>query len=583
MVRLEVTLVALMMVTMPIAGCIGEWSQSLDPTASDDVDEPLDDAYDTSQGWSTPTREPQYEVLDGIETKVESFDGTEISIGIFLPDKEGCDWQEGDLPAHDTNLTEDCQVPVVMDAGPYWGNVVDTQRYRPPLVEWLVPHGYAVVQMSVRGTGESGGCMEFMSTNEQRDVDEVVTWLGEAGWTNGNVGMMGRSYDGTTPFMAAAQGNPHLETIVPISGVASVPDLMFKNGTSETRGPIMHSVVYWAFYGMGATYGADAADWRAEHWTEQACEELLIGQAQGTYATGTGDTNDEYWDVREWRPDILENYDGSIWIVHGMQDWNVNPSQVVPWTDALMESDIETRAWLGQWAHHYPDRSDEHRNVRWDWADQTLAWFDYYLKDEGDPPPLNVEVEDSLFNWRTEDTYPPNDLEWETLTTSWGNAVTAADTPTAYTFEPLENDTRIAGMPQVRLQATPTTPNGGWIFAELNHVWPDGVTERIGWGALDLRHHDGGNEDPSVLTPGTPVDATIQFEPMDAHVPAGHQLQITVHKDGVEDIAQSPDPSPVTLSEADLRLPLIDRPSLVEQDPPRTTELPEPLTTVEAP
>lgn len=566
--RFKTYIIVLTMLTMTAAGCVSELGESLDQQTADALP---DDAYDASQGWSTPTTPPKYQILDGVETKVESFDGTPISVGVFLPDKEGCEWGE-EIPDHDADLPEDCQVPVVMDAGPYWANVVDEQRYRPPLVEWLVPQGYAVVQMSVRGTGESGGCMEFMSMSEQRDVDEVVTWIGEAAWSNGNVGMMGRSYDGTTPFMAAAQGNEHLKTIVPISGVASVPDLMFKNGTSESRGPIMHSVVYWALFGIGATYGADAADWRADHWQEQACEELVIGQAQGAYTMGTGDTSDAYWDVREWRQAILENYDGSIWIVHGLQDWNVDPSQVIPWVGALRESDIETKAWLGQWNHHYPDRVDEHRNARWDWADQTLAWFDHYLKEDDTPVSLDVEVEDSMFNWRTEDTYPPEDLEWAPFETPWETETVSGETTISHTFEPLHEDLRIAGLPHVHATMTPTTATGGWVFAELNHVWPDGVTERIGWGTIDLRHHEGGNEDPAVLTPGEALDVTLQFEPMDAHVAQGHQLELVLHKDGAASIPESPDPSPVIVEDATLDLPTIERPSLVQPGAPQTAE-----------
>jgi predicted acyl esterase len=570
MSRTFTLLVAVAMLTMGLAGCVG--TDPLEEQSVDEVEQAAEETYNTSQGWSTPTEPARYDILDGFEVKVDSFDDAQISVGVFLPDKEACDWGDGELPSDEAELAEACQVPVVIDAGPYWADAADEKSFRPPLVEWLVPRGYAVLHMSVRGTGESDGCMEFMSEAEQKDVDEVVTWAGEAAWSNGNVGMMGRSYDGTTPLMAAAQGNPHLETVVPISGVASAPDLMFKNGTSESRGPIMHSVVYWTLFGMGATYGADAADFRAEHWSEQACEELVVGQAQGAYATATGDTGDEYWQQREFRERILENYNGSVWIVHGLQDWNVNPSQVVPWVDQLMDSDIQTKAWLGQWNHHYPDRVDEHRNARWDWADQTLDWFDHYLKDEGDEPDLNVEVEDSLYNWRTEATYPPEDREQASLEVDWGTAVVSGETSVANTFEPLEDDLRIAGMPQVRTTATPSTTTGGWVFAELYDVWPDGTTERVGWGTLDLRHHEGGNEDPAPLVPGQPVEATIQFEPMDAHVAEGHQLQLVVHKSGVEDIPASPDPSPVALEDTSLRLPTIERPSTMDRGPPQVTE-----------
>ncbi len=549
------TFLTLILLTMGLAGCIGDLGEDLQGQSAD----PSDGQLSTDRGWSMPTEPAQYEVLPGVEASLSSFDDTQISVGIFRPDIDGCDWESQDLPAK-------CQLPVVMDAGPYWGPSEENRSYRPPLVEWLVPRGYAVVHMSVRGTGESGGCMGFMSMAEQKDVDETITWIAGQAWSNGNVGMMGRSYDGTTPFMGAALGNPHLKTIVPISGVASVPDLMFKNGTSESRGPIMHSVVYWAFYGVGATYGPASVDFRSQHWAEQACPELVEGQSQGAAAFATGDTSATYWQERDFRDRILENYNGSVWVVHGMEDWNVNPSQVVPWISQLEESGIETRAWLGQWAHAYPDRMDEHRNVRWDWAQETLEWFDFYLKGQGEQPPLTVEVEDSQYVWREETTYPPADAQDRTFDVSLGDgmgpATVAGQSSLAWSSQPLEEDLRIAGLPQVQLTATPTTATGGWVMAELYDVFPDGQQVRIGWGVLNLMHHQGGNEDPQTLTPGQAVETAITFEPMDAHVAQGHTLRLVLHKDGVEDIPQSPDPSQVAISDASLHLPEIERPDL---------------------
>ena len=50
-------------------------------------------------------------------------------------------------------------------------------------------------------------------------VSTPPTWLGTQPWSNGKVGMIGKSYDGSTPWQAATFGNPHLATIVPMSGL----------------------------------------------------------------------------------------------------------------------------------------------------------------------------------------------------------------------------------------------------------------------------------------------------------------------------------------------------------------------------
>ena len=555
---------ALVLVAAALSGCM---SASLTPTTRAPVDI-AGAAFDTSRGWSQPLTPGVHEILDGVKLLLPSFDETPLSVSLFFPAIAGCDWSAEALP-------ESCRLPVVLDSGPYYADHIEVQKYRPPITEWLTPRGYVTAHMSVRGTGESGGCMEFMSLAEQKDVDAVVTWLGTQPWSTGNVGMMGRSYDGTTPFMAAALGNPYLKTIVPISGVASVPDLMFKNGTSELRGPIMHSVVYWSLYGVGAGDGGEAAH-RAGHWSEQACQEVVVGQKEGVAAVFTGDVSGEYWEVRDFRQRIVENYNGSAWIIHGLEDWNVNPSQVVPWINELQDAGIKTKAWLGVWGHAYPDRVDEHRNVRWDWAEQVVRWFDSELKGLPVDTGPAVEVEDSLFVWRAEESYPPRDATWLDLFVgadglvregaTAGTAAVVPGIPYSLQSEPLDAPVRIAGLPQAHLTVTPTTPAGGWLMAEVHDIFPDGRAMRIGWAVIDLKHADGGNEAPTPLVPGQPVVVKMEFEPMDALVAQGHRVRLVLHMDGIEDVLPSPVPAPigVTLGEASvLRLQVVDRPNIV--------------------
>ena len=69
---------------------------------------------------------------------------------------------------------------------------------------------------------------------EQRGIDAAVTWLGTQSWSNGNVGIIGKSYDVSTPWRATF-GNPHLATIVPMSGLIGVHELM---GAMEVWKPV---------------------------------------------------------------------------------------------------------------------------------------------------------------------------------------------------------------------------------------------------------------------------------------------------------------------------------------------------------
>jgi predicted acyl esterase len=563
-----------------LAGCVGSEEDLAEANASDPTP---DEELDATGGWSQPSQPARYDVLEPTQVFVESVDGVELSVAYWLPDKPGCDY-------NDTELPEECQLPTVMEGGPYFLDDVDQEKFRPPKVEWFGQRGYAVVDMSLRGTGESGGCYQFKNPADVDDIDAVIDWIADQPWSDGDVGMIGRSYDGTAAWAGAASGNEHLETIVPISGALDGPDLYYKNGTSETRGFAQPTFYYLYAYGLQA----EDPTYRVPDYVNTLCPEAAEDWVRGPEAGLTGDASGDYWQSRDLSDNILENYDGSAWVIHGMQDYNVNPSQVVPFTKQMREEGIETLAWLGQWDHAYPDRVDEHRNVRWDWADRSLAWFDYYLEDEGQRPFLGVEVEDSLYVWRIEDSYPPDDVDWrgfglgadgqlaEPGEETSGEFVLAGPPASAathwnageggsritFTSEALADDLRIAGLPRLHLEATPTTPQGGWLFAELYDVYPDGQSLNLGWAAMDLRYHEGGNTEPATLTPGEPVTAKMQFEPMDAHVAEGHKLRLVVHKAGVADIGPSPDPEPNVLGFGDeasvLELPTVERDVVVE-------------------
>ncbi len=574
------------------AGCLGLNDEKLDEQSLDPAQ--AENAYNISSGWSTPAQPPQYDMLESEHVLVDSFDDTPISMAIFLPDKQECDW-EGAIHEGE-QLPDECALPTVMTASPYWGPNIHEDSYRPPIATWLVPQGYAVVHMSLRGTGDSGGCMEFGSMNEQRDVDEMLDWTAEQEWSTGEIGMMGRSYVGTTPWYGAAFGNENLKTIVPIHGITDWSKLMFKNGTSETRGPILHTF-FTLNYGLGLDDGGEP-DRRSDHWLDQlACVDTWEGAAYGPSTKATADASHEYWQERAMQDRILENYNGSAWIIQGLHDWNVNPSQQVPFLNDLENAGIETKAWLGVWAHDYPDRVDEQHNLRWDWATTVVNWFDHHLKGENVDTGPSVEVQDSLLTWRTEEHYPPKDatmLELEigadntiqpagdaqpqdyilaSTPTSTTLGTTQASTTLTFTTDPLEDDLRIAGLPQFHTTVTPTTPAGGSLFAQLYHVWPDGVTMEIGWAAIDVRNHEGGNTHEDPLIPGEPVIAKMQFEPLDAIVPAEHQLMLVMHKHGVHTVDPSPYDDPLIVhagnEQSMLRLPTIDRPHIViEATPP---------------
>jgi putative CocE/NonD family hydrolase len=468
-------------------------------------------------------------------------DGENIRIGIVRPDPETAD-----------------DVPVIVRATPYVNDLKQASITKCDGVKRLtynfVPHGYAVGVIPVRGTAGAGGCMTIFGPPERRDLDQAIDYLGEAEWSNGNVAMSGGSYDGTTPFEVAAMGNDHLQTIVPMSGVPNVHELMYRNGAPETRGVLVLNALYYQISLSTADNDVDT------YATRASCTEYAQGGFAATYATTTGEKDPlGYWEARNLRPLVEKNYEGSIFYVQGLQDWNVDASQMYPWTERLEAvDDIEMRYMLGQFAHAYPDDGNwEPGTRRNDWADIALRWYDRELKGKDVDVGPDAYVQDSTGAWRAEQTWPPERAETERWylqpgdslsrepTDETGSATVAVDPDrhgavffpggitdcegcARFETEPLESEYRFAGEPDLDLTVTPTGP-GGYLTAYLLAVDEAGNAERVGWGMLDLRYPDRGDSAEPVV-PGLPLDISLPIEPLDARIPAGSKLVVLLHQ-----------------------------------------------------
>ena len=564
------------------SGCFGEDNLVEDPV----IEEPAylqpwersGETYDNSDVFSRVTVNGSY----GIDTvrsvyvdvpTITAADGgagltgdAVVHLGLWLPVIEGCDWEAG-------NLSEECRVPVIAEIGPYYNDgdvdaLTPADRLGRFLIENYVPHGYGVAQVSVFGTGESNHCMDLMGTDEQRGIDAAVSWLGSQGWSNGKVGIIGKSYDGSTPWQAATFGNPYLATIVPMSGLVGVHELMWRNGSMEARGMIMHNGVYGSF---GIDGDFDDLD--------NACEGYMEGYVNGPAAYLSGGMVDfagnTYWTERSFMGRVLENYNGSVYIIQGMQDWNVDPHMAFPIHQQVADAGIEIKTLAGQWAHDYPDRVSGHSSqgvgrgqeaypytLRWDWADEMLYWFDWYLKGEGDAPVLGVEMQDNRGGWRFESTWPSEDtqyfeLEVDTLNPTSGSMIPAATSSITFSYGPFENDTYIAGMPTIHVSATPHTTNNGHIFIEMTD--DNGI--HLGHAVMDLRFHAGGRDGVAAIPAFSTVVAEMEFMPLDVFLAAGESIHFTVTQTG-EDYVPSPAASgdySINWAASTLTLPLVER------------------------
>jgi hypothetical protein len=114
-------------------------------------------------------------------------------------------------------------VPAIFTLTPYIGD-----SYH-PRAAYFAQHGYAFALVDCRGRGNSQG--QFVPfLHEARDGHDIVEWLAQQPWCDGQVTMWGGSYGGFDQWATLKEFPPHLKTIVPAAAAhAGVDFPQFKN------------------------------------------------------------------------------------------------------------------------------------------------------------------------------------------------------------------------------------------------------------------------------------------------------------------------------------------------------------------
>jgi hypothetical protein len=535
----------------------------------------LSDSNDKSQSyewWETPLQERHKMDLNLTQDRsvlpqsgdYEVLAYTEHFVSVDLPASE----EDIGFPEEDVmhvalwlpDVPEGTKVPVIMTIHPYYDfggegmpgvgedsspNTVPDGGVGAWIYDQFISHGYALAQASTFGTGKSTHCQDVKGLGEQTGIQAVVHWLGEQEWSNGNVGLMGKSYAGTTNWEAAQNPSEHLKTIVPISGSIGVQEMFYRNGSSEARA-----------MGYDAAYQAATSDMTTDEL--RMCSDDLVGP-MNPWLTWAGDEYggsqwNDYWDERRHLPDVLENYQGSVYLVWGLQDWNVDPYHAFPTYQMMKDAGIHARVIAGQWAHNYPDQPDRHGELgtgyggeaypsmsRMDWAIELYNWFEYFLKGKGEMPAAHAQMQTNDGKWHVEETWPPEDVEWREYDVgTWesSGSFTVSATSSALTFTsafPMEEDIHIQGMPTFHVKVVTGLCNGGQLFVTLRDST---ANLRLGHATMDVRYRDGGH-DSKITTPLSEYTMLMEFNPMDVRVPAGNNLQLVITETG-EDYLPSP-------------------------------------------
>ncbi|MEA3190000.1 MAG: hypothetical protein QOD77_582 [Thermoplasmata archaeon] len=370
-------LVAAFLVAALLAGCLGD-----------------------SQDTTTPPTQPPavelspklYDVLPAEEAWIGSpQDGVRLHNAVYRPDT-------------------DAPVPVFINFSPYWGDsaMLGGDNFARYMVEEYVPRGYAVVLSAVRGTGHSEGCFQIGGDVELQDAHDVVDFFAKQPWSSGAVAAGGKSYDSTTQNgMVAKFPHPALKGIFHVSGITDMYAYNYKAGVPYSNG-LEFTPRYFATQAFDEYLAGEPADEGPESLArvldDAACAELPEHVASGEGSAAHG-IKDAYWVERDWAPFMEDStWNGTVFFVHGLSDWNVKPDHILPWVQVLQQKGVPVLGWLHQWSqdgtgHVYPMRAD--------WNQTMLAWLDFTLKGKDVPVPWGYEAQGSDELWRRSDAWPP--------------------------------------------------------------------------------------------------------------------------------------------------------------------------------
>src|SRR5262245_11083889 len=150
-------------------------------------------------------------------------DGVRIAIDAYVP--------PSDRPVP-TILRQTRYCRSLAPRGPIGRRVLRVMDHNLRMRRAFLAAGFAWIDVDVRGSGASGGTQQFSwSPDEVRDGAEVVDWIVAQPWSNGKVGSLGVSYDGTCAEMLLVNRHPAVRAIAPLFSLHDVyADIAFPGG-----------------------------------------------------------------------------------------------------------------------------------------------------------------------------------------------------------------------------------------------------------------------------------------------------------------------------------------------------------------
>jgi predicted acyl esterase len=495
---------------------------------------------------------------------IDEADGTQLHADVLRP----------------ANLPDDAKTPVILSIGPYFNHSgqtgaiggVEGTPYDPVTADGpsdrfydfikgskLLEKGYTWVQVDLRGFGGSSGCLDWGGAGEQADVTAAVEWAASQPWSTGNVGMYGKSYDGVTGLVGLVNEPKGLKAVISQEPVYDLYRYLYMN-----RVRFINSLLTPALYdaiagspGPAAGSGGAAPDILAYNFNSLNDTAKPGCPAQNYAEQQDPNHESEYWKLR----DLISKAKGKktpLFLTQGFIENNTKPDGAYDFYNNVAGP---KRAWFGMWDHVRGNDVDEEGRLlmgRPGWFDETMRFYDRYLKGATvpDDPPIALESSDG--KWRAEDAWPPADSIKQTTALKPGtysddgtNNGEDADTSIGgvgpwglgvWTFSPpFQYTTHLAGVPSITADLDVPGPNANFV-ADVYDLDKDNNATLISRGAY--------------LLPGA---GKISFDlyGTDWTMPAGHRLGVLLTGANSEWWAHSPTGQQVDVKSAQITLPFL--------------------------
>ena len=344
-------------------------------------------------------------------TNDDLYIGHNVDKDLYVSEETNIKYEDIQYKSEEKNLPAPREVKGQADTAPIEPFTLETTTN---WYDYFLVRGYAIVYAGGVGTLDSEGIRSCGSEDETISTIAVIDWLNgrtkaftnktdnieiKANWCTGNVAMTGKSYLGTLCIAAATTGVEGLKTIIPEAAISNWYEYYRCNGLTVP----------------GIGWQGDDADLLAEYCLSRRFDKEDYSKIKDSYDVFlenmrkeqdrvTGNYN-KFWDERNYLNNV-DKIKASVFIVHGLNDWNVKPKQCDMLWRELEKYDVPRKMILHQGEHIYINnlKGIDYTNIMNKWFAYWLYGIENNIMDE--IPNVIIQNNAYIEKWDNSSTWP---------------------------------------------------------------------------------------------------------------------------------------------------------------------------------